>query len=187
MPTYKKLLYGNQESKGQMADRRTPAAPSSEPPPVGKINRQRWDEALKNADLNSAQLAAQIGKSPSLLSRWRAGTKVPDGYNLTLVCRALKVTPSWLFGLPEERSDVVQAVRYLLGDAEATVLEAMGSVDDAGRRRIADWVLGMAAGLSSAVSIPGTQNPHSLTTPRVAKKVADKLIEVMTEALKEFQ
>lgn len=86
---------------------------------------------------------------------------MPEADGLMLICRALGVTPGYLFGLDDGTviADVVDNVRNHVGEQASRVVEAMGRVDVRARQRIADWVDGLVVGLQQQAAPDNSKDP----------------------------
>jgi transcriptional regulator with XRE-family HTH domain len=62
----------------------------------------RLTRARKACGWNQADLAAEVGSSQSIVSRWERGVGEPTHVQLYRLSLALKVATDWLLGLSDE-------------------------------------------------------------------------------------
>lgn len=67
-----------------------------------KISSQRLRDAMYEARITSAELAARSGVSKASISQYRNGTYVPSNSSAEKIANVLGVSPLWLMGFPEE-------------------------------------------------------------------------------------
>lgn len=103
---------------------------------------------------NANQLAKLLDVDRSTAVRWVRGQVIPEGANLTMLCKALGVEARDLLEEPgtvaERRSRAVAFLRAHGGDPEAQVAELMSGLSDEDKRRLVarveGWIEGAKAG-----------------------------------------
>ena len=88
---------------------------------LAQIFPERLNEALRAQQLTKSRLAVEVGVTPSTVSAWCGGRRLPRLPQLTLLCEALRVAPAYLLDahekLPEHLScsaneqEIVEYVR----------------------------------------------------------------------------
>jgi len=63
----------------------------------------RLSQILAARRMNQTQLASEVGVSPATVSKWRAGTQVPERDALDRLANVLQVTPEWFTRLLEPK------------------------------------------------------------------------------------
>lgn len=69
-----------------------------------EIFRHRMKIARNEANMSQGELARSVGSTRSTISGYEADGKEPDYATLVKICKALDVSPDYLFGLTDERS-----------------------------------------------------------------------------------
>lgn len=70
-----------------------------------KITAQRLRDAMHNAQITSAELAAKSGLSKASISQYRNGVYAPSNLSAKAMGDVLGVNPLWLMGFSEEYLD----------------------------------------------------------------------------------
>lgn len=67
---------------------------------------KRLKDALYALGITQKELAKRIGVNPVTVSRYLSGGQFPDPELIPPLCRALKVSSDWLFGLEGENDSM---------------------------------------------------------------------------------
>lgn len=82
-----------------------------------KLFADRLKRAVKNSDMNQAELADKIGVDRTSISHWQRGKHTPNPEQIQKLAKALGVTSdyllglekeTWFFELPEELRDFIK-------------------------------------------------------------------------------
>ena len=65
------------------------------------IFTQRFNEILREANVNQTQLANKIGISKQCISDFKSGKSYPSINTLKLICKALEISSDYLLGLTD--------------------------------------------------------------------------------------
>ena len=63
------------------------------------IFTERFNEALKNLNVNQSKLADSIGISKQCISDFKSGKSFPSIHTLRLICESLDISADYLLGL----------------------------------------------------------------------------------------
>lgn len=62
---------------------------------------ERFNEALKSADISQVELSAKIGISKQCISDFKKGKSFPSIHTLFSICKVLNISADYLLGLTE--------------------------------------------------------------------------------------
>lgn len=126
--------------------------------PELKIDGRRMQEAQERAGLASDRaLARKIHVGQTRPGAWRRGEGVPRSDHFWLMCKALAVSPGYLFGEGDRpaRERLAHELRGEVGSEEAFIVALMGQMTDHQRAQL----VGQAKLLASEGAPASTQDP----------------------------
>ncbi len=71
------------------------------------IFKKRLDELLFTRGIQNQELAWSIYVSPSTVSGWRTGYRMPDVGQIILISSVLRVSSDYLLGITDDSSEIV--------------------------------------------------------------------------------
>lgn len=136
-----------------------------------RLKKARLEAAMVKAGfgVNQSALARAVKVKPSQINRWLSAGGTPGGYEMTNLCKALKVSPGYLFGDDEatQRRDLLELVRDKFGRSAADAIDYMEKLTDHHRSILAGRIEGWAEALlqyerDAAKGMPETQFDRDL-------------------------
>lgn len=74
---------------------------------INEVFAERLDELLFTRGIQNQELAWSIYVSPSTVSGWRTGYRMPDVYQIVLISSVLRVSSDYLLGISDDASEIV--------------------------------------------------------------------------------
>ena len=74
---------------------------------INEVFAKRLDELLFTRGIQNQELAWSIYVSPSTVSGWRTGYRMPDVYQIVLISSVLRVSSDYLLGISDDASEIV--------------------------------------------------------------------------------
>ena len=77
---------------------------------INEVFAKRLDELLFTRGIQNQELAWSIYVSPSTVSGWRTGYRMPDVGLLVLISSVLRVSSDYLLGISDDASEIVPKI-----------------------------------------------------------------------------
>ncbi|MGN0428273.1 MAG: helix-turn-helix domain-containing protein [Agathobacter sp.] len=72
-----------------------------------EVFSERLDDLLFTRGIQNQELAWSIYVSPSTVSGWRTGYRMPDVYQIVLISSVLRVSSDYLLGISDDASEII--------------------------------------------------------------------------------